>query len=101
MLSRPVSVSEAESIGRHLALIGQPVRIRLIEALDRCGEMTVQALALEVGVSMPDASQHLGALRRAGVVKRRPEGRYACYALADRTPLAIYARVAAQLRDHP
>lgn len=99
MLSRPFSVASAELIGRHLKVIGQPVRVRLIETLDRGGEASVSELADAVGVSLFDASQHLAVLRGAGIVVRRKAGRQQLYKLVEPSGLlAIYEQVAAELQ---
>lgn len=100
MLSRPVSAASAELIGRHLKVIGQPVRVRLIETLERCGEASVSELAEAVGVSVFDASQHLAILRGGGIVRRRKAGRQQLYRLVrPRRALAIYEQVAAELQE--
>ena len=99
MLSRPVSASSAELLARHLKVIGQPVRVRLIETLDRAGEASVGDLAEAVGVSVYDASQHLKVLRSAGVVTRRQEGRRGLYRLVQGgKAVDVYELVAADLR---
>lgn len=98
VLSRPVSVESAEEIARHLKVIGQPVRVRLIETLDRAGEASVGQLAAAVGVSITDASQHLKILREGGIVARRQNGRHGVYQLvAPARVLKIYDLVAADL----
>lgn len=70
-------------VARRLQLLGQPLRIRLIDALDRLGEMSVQALADEIVTTQQNASNHLGMLARAGLLGRRQEGRQARYVLAS------------------
>ena len=75
MLRRPISLAVAERVGVRLDVIAHPARIRLVDALDRGGEVSVGELAEDVGVSVYDASQHLALLRRAGVVVARRQGR--------------------------
>lgn len=98
-LSRPVSGQAAERIAAHLHLIGQPVRIQLIDELERAGEQTVGALGRALDQSPYNTSQHLNALHRAGAVVRHRRGREVWYALADPTALAIYALVARRLGE--
>lgn len=95
----PLRASSLDSIGRWLAVIAQPVRMRLIDTLDREGESTVSTLAAKTGVSFHAASRHLLALRKADVVRRRRAGLAACYELVDRVPLDIYAMVVARSRQ--
>lgn len=66
-------------IGRGLS---SPRRLELLELLAQ-GERSVEALAAETGLSMASTSQHLQALRRAGLVEGRKEGLYVHYSLAD------------------
>lgn len=100
MLSRPVSTTSAELVGRHLWAISQPVRVRLIDTLERVGEASVGELATTVGISRHDASQHLAILRRAGLVRRRRSGRHGLYQLiAPKRVFAVYEQIAADLHE--
>lgn len=100
MLSRPVTPRSAELVGRHLWVMSQPVRVRIIDALERLGEASVGDLAAEVEISRHDASQHLAILKRAGMVRRRRSGRLGLYQLVEPGRLmAIYDEVAADLHD--
>lgn len=62
--------------------LGNPHRLELLELLAQ-GERTVDALATESGLTMANASQHLQALREAGLVESRKEGLFVHYHLAD------------------
>jgi rhodanese-related sulfurtransferase/DNA-binding transcriptional ArsR family regulator len=62
--------------------LGSPHRLELLELLAQ-GERTVDALAIESALSMANASQHLQALREAGLVESRKQGLYVHYRLAD------------------
>ena len=64
--------------------LGNPHRLELLELLAQ-GERTVDALATESGLTMANASQHLQALREAGLVESRKEGLFVHYRLADPT----------------
>jgi len=59
--------------------LADPTRRALFERLAREGELTVSALTQRAAVSQPAVSQHLEALRRAGLVTNRREGRTAHY----------------------
>jgi DNA-binding transcriptional ArsR family regulator len=64
--------------------LAHPLRLRVIDRLGHLGPASVSALATELGVAMPELSNHLRRLRDAGLVRARREGRHAVYALADR-----------------
>jgi DNA-binding transcriptional ArsR family regulator len=58
--------------------LGDPTRRALFEQLTR-GEATVKELVAGARVSQPAVSQHLAALREAGLVADRQEGRLVHY----------------------
>jgi len=60
-----------------------PLRLRVIDRLGHGGPATVSRLAAELGVSLPQLSNHLRRLREAGLVSVRRSGRQATYELAD------------------
>ncbi|MFT3999479.1 MAG: metalloregulator ArsR/SmtB family transcription factor [Rhizobium sp.] len=59
--------------------LADPTRRAIFERLCREGEKTVAALTARAGVSQPVVSKHLAALKRAGLVRDRPEGRQTHY----------------------
>src|SRR6516162_7196256 len=59
--------------GEALAALADPTRRRVFERL-RSGPKPVGALARGMPVSRPAVSQHLKALKEAGLVADRPEG---------------------------
>lgn len=75
-----------DAIYEQLARIGKaaasPKRLELLDLLCQ-SPRTVEALAEQAGVSIANASQHLQALRAAGLVTSERKGRYVEYRLAD------------------
>ncbi|MGY3235397.1 DNA-binding transcriptional ArsR family regulator [Bradyrhizobium sp. USDA 4472] len=59
--------------------LADPTRRAIFERLCREGEQTVGALTATSGVSQPAVSKHLGALKQAGLVRDRHEGRQTHY----------------------
>ncbi len=55
-------------------------RLRIVDLLTS-GELTVNEVAQSLGISQPNASQHLAILQRNGVVKVTPKGTQRCYAI--------------------
>jgi DNA-binding transcriptional ArsR family regulator len=68
-------------------MLADPTRRAIFERLCREGEQTVAALTAKAGVSQPAVSKHLLALKQAGLVRDRPEGRQTHYS-AQRNALA-------------
>ena len=56
--------------------LADPTRRGIFERLAREGELTVHALTDHSGVSQPMVSKHLAALRHAGLVRDRRQGRH-------------------------
>jgi DNA-binding transcriptional ArsR family regulator len=75
-----------------LSMMADPVRLRLIYALDVATELCVGDLALALEVSEDSVSYALRLLRTAGLVVTRKQGRVVFNRLADDFP--------APLRDH-
>jgi DNA-binding transcriptional ArsR family regulator len=63
--------------------VADPTRRRIFERLTH-GEASVKDLTAAFAVSQPAVSQHLSALRKAGLVRERHEGRFAYYHVEPR-----------------
>jgi DNA-binding transcriptional ArsR family regulator len=66
--------------GSALAILADPTRRQVFERL-RAGPRPVNALATGLPVSRPAVSQHLKALKDAGLVEERSEGARRIYSL--------------------
>jgi rhodanese-related sulfurtransferase/DNA-binding transcriptional ArsR family regulator len=62
--------------------VSSPARLELIDLLAQ-GEKPVELLARQSGLSVTNASNHLRALREAGLVETRREGQFVFYRLAS------------------
>ncbi|MEY3457425.1 MAG: hypothetical protein RL215_582 [Planctomycetota bacterium] len=71
---------QADYCADRLRALGDPHRLRLVEAL-RSGEKTVSDLALLLDSEIVTVSHHLQVLRRAALVSVRREGRFMYYSL--------------------
>jgi Predicted transcriptional regulators len=63
-------------------LLGHPARVRILELL-RDGERSVGDLQAELGLDSSGTSQHLGAMRRQGVLDSRRAGTSVFYRVKD------------------
>ncbi|MCW3009647.1 MAG: helix-turn-helix transcriptional regulator [Solirubrobacterales bacterium] len=97
MLPQPIPVELAEIIAQRLRIIGDPTRIRLLDAL-RSGERSVNHLTEQLGTSQQNASKHLGMLLQAGIVSRRKQGTTSWYAIADDSVLALCEQICGALQ---
>lgn len=65
-------------------VLSSPARLELIDLLAQ-GEKPVELLAAQAGLGVTNASNHLRALREAGLVDTRREGQFIYYRLASPT----------------
>lgn len=72
-----------EQMAIRFKALGEPARLRIIEALRKTGDQPVNELASITGLSQANLSKHLQLLHGAGLVRRRREGLYVYYSLAD------------------
>jgi ArsR family transcriptional regulator len=63
-------------------VLGHPARVRILELL-REGERSVGALRTELELDSGGASQHLAALKQAGLVEARRQGTNVFYRVDD------------------
>jgi DNA-binding transcriptional ArsR family regulator len=81
-----IPADEAERLGRLLALLSDPVRVRMLFCLVSVDELCVGDLALALDISMDQSSYALRLLKTSGVVQSRRDGRVIYYRLADGFP---------------
>jgi ArsR family transcriptional regulator, lead/cadmium/zinc/bismuth-responsive transcriptional repressor len=94
---RVLSAEDASRLSGLLSLLADPVRSRILSALDHVEELCVGDLALALGVSEDAASYGLRLLRTAGMVANRKVGRVVYYRLADEFPEPLLAHCLRQL----
>jgi len=92
-----IGAPDANRLADLLSLMGDPVRVRLLYALDLVDELCVGDLALALGVSQDAASYGLRLLRTAGLVQTRRDGRLIFYRLADEFPEPLLEHCLRQL----
>lgn len=73
---------------RRLKPLAHPARLRIMDRLIE-SECCVGRATASLGLSQPNASQHLKALRDAGLVVGKRQGTRICYRIADERIAAI------------
>lgn len=61
--------------------LGHPARIAIIEYLMKAGECICGDIVNELPLAQPTVSQHLKALKEAGIIKGNIEGNSICYCI--------------------
>ena len=96
-LPHPLPEPIVELIARRFRVIGEPMRIRILDRL-RDGEATVAELTEHLATSQQNVSKHLGVLHQAGILSRRKDGTSTLYAIADESVLALCEQVCGGLQ---
>ena len=81
---RPLSEDALQLVAQRFAVLAEPMRLRLIEAL-LDGESNVTDLVAATGGTQANISRHLQTLIAAHVLTRRKEGLQVFYRIADPT----------------
>ena len=97
-MPRPLPEPLIEVIAERFRVIGEPMRIRLLDAL-RDGEATVGELTERLGASQQNVSKHLGVLHQAGIVRREKQGTSVRYSIADDSVFDLCEQVCGGLRQ--
>jgi len=85
-----LSTNAVETAATMLKCIGHPVRLMIIELLDRLGELNVTAIYETLGIEQAVASQHLNLMRDKGILASRRDGVNVYYRIEDpRVPRVI------------
>ena len=74
-----VTQSEAGRLSEDLAVIAEPHRLLMLRHLRR-GPRSAGYLARALGLPQPLAAYHLSVLLQAGLITKRRNGRFTCYA---------------------
>ena len=97
-LPHPLPADLVELIARRFRVLGEPMRIRLLDHL-REGEATVGELSQALAASQQNVSKHLAVLTDAGVLGRRKEGNHVYYRIADEGVFALCEDVCGSLQE--
>ena len=82
MVPHPLPEPLVELIAQRFRVIGEPMRIRILDAL-RDGPLTVNELTVALGGTQQNVSKHIGVLAQAGVVDRERAGNHVRCSIAD------------------
>jgi DNA-binding transcriptional ArsR family regulator len=89
----------ARLVARRFALLGDPTRVRLLDAMHERREASVGELAAAIGASHANVSKHLNLLLAERMVGRRREGAKALYRITDATLIDLCEAVCAGVRQ--
>jgi DNA-binding transcriptional ArsR family regulator len=97
-LPHPLPDDLVELIARRFRVLGEPMRIRLLDRL-RDGEATVGELSEALAASQQNVSKHLAVLTDAGVLGRRKDGNHVYYRIVDEGIFALCEQVCGSVQQ--
>jgi DNA-binding transcriptional ArsR family regulator len=93
-----LSPAAIELIAARFRILGEPLRIRIIQTLER-GEKTVSEIVESVGSTQPNVSKHLRLMQEAGIIGRRQQGNLVYCHVSDPSVLRLCDAVCASLGE--
>jgi DNA-binding transcriptional ArsR family regulator len=97
-LPHPLPEDLAELIARRFRALGEPLRVRILDLL-RDQELSVNAIAHQLGAGQQNVSKHLALLVESGMLARRKEGNHVYYRVADAGVFALCEQVCGSLQS--
>jgi ArsR family transcriptional regulator, cadmium/lead-responsive transcriptional repressor len=92
--------TEPELLGKYFRVLADPSRLRILEALEQEGELSVGELVERLGLPQPSVSNHLACLRWCGFVATRRQHRSVFNRIADPRVGEVIALGRALLEDN-
>jgi len=96
-IPHPLPPALTEMIAARFRLLGEPMRIRILDRL-RDGAASVGDLAAALETTQQNVSKHLGVLHQAGVVSREKDGNRVLYSIEDPAVFELCEHVCGGLR---
>jgi len=80
--TRDLTDSELEKVAQQFRLLGEPMRLRILQAL--CVKpLTVTAIVAATGATQSNISKHLSLLASTGIIKRRKDSQFVYYEMGN------------------
>ena len=96
----PEAPAEPDLVAKYFKVLADPTRVRVLELLDREGQLSVGDLAGRVGQPQPAVSNHLACLRWCGFVGRERRHPNVFYRIADPRVMDLIGLGRALLADN-
>lgn len=87
-----LSENQLEQVALRFRLLGEPMRLRILQAVCRKPCM-VNEIVAAVGATQANVSKHLSLLAGAGILARQKEGQRVYYGMKDQLALQLCALV--------
>jgi DNA-binding transcriptional ArsR family regulator len=97
LVPHPLPEDLADLIAHRFRALSDPLRVRILDVL-RDQEMSVTAIANELGAGQQNVSKHLAVLSESGMLARRKDGTSVYYRVADEGVFALCEQVCGSLQ---
>ena len=95
---RTLTDAELEQIARHFRLLGEPMRLKILQIVCKTPR-TVTEIVAATGATQANVSKHLALLATACILTRKKDGQCVYYGIKDRLAVQLCELVHAQLVD--
>lgn len=96
-----VPVALLEKMAEVLKLLAHVHRLRIIDVLERTGDVPVYEITAQLGLPQAVTSQHLNAMKRVGLLHAKRRGKEVWYSIADPRALTILDCIRNKERARP
>ena len=96
--SRPFSPEELDQIASRFKMLGEPMRLRILQVVCREAR-SVNDIVAATGSTQANVSKHLALLTAAGMLTREKDGQCVFYGMKDPLTVKLCELVRAQLAD--
>ena len=96
----PETPVETDLVAKYFRGLGDPIRLRILEALREEGELSVGQLVEHLGLAQPKVSNHLACLRWCGFIEARREHRTVFNRISDERVLTMLGLAQSILADN-
>ena len=93
---KPLSVEELDHLATRFKLLGEPMRLRIIQAVCHDSK-TVNEIVEITGSTQANVSKHLSLLATAGILSRKKEGQCVFYSMKDAMVMQLCSMVRSQI----
>ena len=93
-----LTAATIDLVARRFRALGEPARLSILQAL-RHGERCVAELEADTGLNQANLSRHLQVLAGTSMVRRRKDGQFVYYALADADVLRLCELMCGRVRS--
>ena len=93
---RPLADEDLERVARHFRLLGEPMRLKILQALCR-KPLAVGDIVASTGAAQANVSRHLALMAAAGILTRKKNGQRVLYGMKDRLAVQLCELVRAQM----